>query len=114
MTATDIPNSNALKVTIKALRPDHRGQPYSVSFNGQTIIPKSHVPSHDACRCLVGLGFSGPLDVWADQEAYPRLRVGDIKRAAKWTVKEGVNHGPRLSAYIHFDRAAFERRLEVS
>lgn len=112
MTTTINPKT-ALKVTIKALKPDNRGQPYSVAFEGETIITKSHVPSYDACRHLFSLGLSGPLEVWADGEPFARLRIRDIERAAEWTVKEGVNHGPRFSRYVPFDRAALEQRLEA-
>lgn len=111
---TNPTKTNALKVTITALKPDHRGQPYSVSFDGETIITKSHVPSYDACRYLVSLGLSGPLDVWADGELCPRLHIRDIERASKWTVKEGLNHGPKFSPYVRFDREAFEQRLETA
>ncbi|CAN7653283.1 hypothetical protein [Rhizobium sp. LjRoot254] len=112
MTTTTIANTNTLKITIKALKPDNRGQPYTVSFRGETIITKSHVPSHDACRLLVSLGLSGPLEVWADSEAFPRLLIMDVQKAAQWTVKEGVNHGPRFARYVPFDRFAFMERPE--
>lgn len=109
---TNSPASAPLRVTIVPLKPDHRGQPYSVYFEGKTIIAKSRVPSHDACRHLVSLGLSGPMEVWADGEVSPRLHIRDIERAARWTVKEGQNHGPRVTRYERFDREKFTERLE--
>ncbi|QRM55306.1 hypothetical protein [Sinorhizobium sp. BG8] len=87
------------KITITPLKPDRRGQPYAVSLQGQTIIPKSHVPSHDACRYLTERGFSGAVEVWSDGEAKPRLLIADLQKAAKFTVSEDQNRGPRVVRY---------------
>jgi hypothetical protein len=41
-------NINTLKITLSPLKADNRGQPCTVTFEGKTIIAKSHAPSH---RC---------------------------------------------------------------
>jgi hypothetical protein len=105
-------SSHPRKITITALKADNRGQPYSVSFEGQTIIAKSHVPSHDACRHLVSLGLTGPLEVWAAGEPFPRLRIRDIEKAAKRTVSEGASTSVHFTNYRPFDRTRFQREMQ--
>ncbi len=101
------------KITISPVKADNRGQPYAVTYEGQTIIAKSHVPSHDACRYLVARGLTGSLEVYSADAVSPRLTVKDIVKAAKWTVSEGLNHGPRFARYVPFDREAFMARVEA-
>jgi hypothetical protein len=103
--------ASPLKITIRPLKPDNRGQPYTASFEGQTIINKSHVPSYDACRYLAARGYSGPLEVWADGEVSPRLKIPDIEKAAKWTVSESASRSVRVVRYIPFSSTDLYREL---
>ena len=89
----------ALRVYIEPLSLGHRGQYYSVSFEGRTLIAKTLRPSSDACRALVQLGFSGPLEIWDRERSYPRLVFRDIHKAAGLTIAEGEHHGPRVIPY---------------
>lgn len=107
-----ISNVTTLKITITALKPDHRGQPYSVAFDGKTIVARSHVPSYDACRYLIGLGLTGPLEVWSGNEPSPRLRICDIIKAAKWTVSESAARSARVVRYVPFSESQMYRELE--
>ena len=100
------------KIIITPLRPDNRGQPYSVSFNGKTTIPKSYVPSHDACRHLVSLGLRGPLEVWAEGEEFPLLRIMDIEKAAKRTVSESASASVHFTRFVPFRETAFYRQMQ--
>jgi len=102
------------KITIAPLKADNRGQPYSVTFEGQTIIPKSHAPSHDACRYLVELGLTGSLEVWSAEEVSPRLVVRDIVKAATRTVTESASRSVRFSRYTPFTESAMYRELQQS
>jgi len=106
--------THTYRITIAPLKADNRGQPYSVAFEGQTIITKSHAPSHDACRYLVGLGLTGPLEVWSDEGVSPRLIVKDIVEAAKWTVCEKASRSVRFSRYTPFTESAMYRELQQS
>ncbi|MBD9373191.1 hypothetical protein IB238_11230 [Rhizobium sp. ARZ01] len=100
------------KITIHPLKLDRRGQPYSVSFEGDTIIPKTYNPSHDACRSLTEQGYHGALEVWSDGETHPRMIINDIERAAKFTVSETKTHGPRVVRYKPLDRSVFSREAQ--
>lgn len=93
----------ALRVYIEPLSLGHRGQYYSVSFEGQTLIAKTLRPSSDACRALVRLGCSGPLEIWDRERSYPRLVFHDLVKAAGLTISEGEHHGPRVIPYREWD-----------
>lgn len=101
-----------IKIIITPLKLDRRGQPYSVSLAGETIIPKSHVPSHDACRYLAQRGFNGAVEVWGDGEAYPRLLIADLNKAAEFTVSETEKRGPRVVRYRPLDQSVFAREAQ--
>ena len=100
------------KIIIAALKADNRGQPYSVTFEGETIVTKSHAPSHDACRYLADLGFTGSLEVWSAEGVSPRLIVKDIVKAAKRTVSESASRSVRFSRYTPFTESAMYRDLQ--
>jgi hypothetical protein len=109
MTST---NSNRYKITVHSLKVDRRGHPYSVSFQGETIIPKTYNPSHDACRSLTEQGYHGALEVWGEGGTYPRIIINNIEKAAKWTVSEGEKHGPRVVRYRPLDQTVFAREAQ--
>jgi hypothetical protein len=44
------------------------------------------------------MGLKGRLEIWGS-ELYPRMIVRDIEQAAKLTVVENVNDGPRFARY---------------
>lgn len=101
----------SIKIIITPLRPDRLGQPYAVSLEGETIIPKSRVPSHDACRYLSERGFNGAVEVWANGEAHPRLLISDLQKAAKFTVSETEGRGPHIVRYRPFNGSVMHQRL---
>lgn len=105
-------NTTRRKITVHPLKVDRRGRPYSVSFDGETIIPKTYNPSHDACRSLTEQGYRGALEVWGQGETYPRMIINDIERAAKLTVSETERHGPRVVRYKPLDRSVFSRETQ--
>ena len=102
------------KITISPVKADNRGQPYAVTYEGQTIITKSHVPTHDACRYLVALGLTGSLEVYSADAVSPRLTVKDIVKAAKWTVTENASTSARFTRYKPFSESAMYRELQQS
>lgn len=88
-----------LRVFIDPVKITSKGQAYSVSFYGETIITNTLNPSGDACRYLVSRGFQGPLEVWDNERPYARYRFPDIEKAARLTVSENERHGPRIVAF---------------
>jgi len=93
------PRPSTTKITIAPVSIGSRGQKYSVSLDGKTIIASTINPTGDACRHLVALGRAGRLEVWDDDRPYPRLVVTDISKAAGLTVRENERHGPRFAVY---------------
>lgn len=88
-----------LRVFIHPLKITSRGQGYSVSFNGETIITNTRNPAADACRHLVALGHRGRMEVWDNERPYPRLVFPDIEKAVGLAVSENEHHGPRIICY---------------
>jgi hypothetical protein len=74
------------------------GPHYRVVYAGQTLVECTKEPLFDACRALVTLGHAGRLEMWGG-ESYPRMILRDIEQAAKLTVVENVNAGPRFAQY---------------
>jgi hypothetical protein len=74
------------------------GTYYRVAYAGQTLVESTNEPLFEACRALVALGHAGRLEMWGG-ELYPRMIVRDIVRAARLTVIENVNAGPRVARY---------------
>lgn len=97
---------STLKIFIQPTSLEQRGQNYSVSFEGRTIIAKTRNPSADACRRLVALGHSGRLEVWAKGEPFARLIFRDIVTTAGLTIAENTAHGPRVATYQPFNASA--------
>lgn len=96
-----------LRIFIDPVKVTSRGQGYSVSFNGETIITKTHDPAFSACRHFVALGYRGRLEMWDNERPYPRLVVHDIEKAARLTVSETERHGPRI---VRYDPMSDEQR----
>lgn len=88
-----------LRVFIDPMKVTSRGQGYSVSFNGVTIITNTRDPGPDACRYLVALGYQGRMEMWDNERPYPRLVFHDIEKAARLTVSETERHGPRIVTF---------------
>jgi hypothetical protein len=74
------------------------GSCYRVMHTGQTLIDSTREPLFDACRMLVAMDLKGRLEIWGS-EPYPRMIVRDIEQAARLTVVENVNGGPRFGRY---------------
>lgn len=87
------------KIIIRPVSLGSRGQVYSVLLEGAVIIAKTRNPTGDACRHLVALGRSGPLEVWDEALPYPRHIISNMAKAAAFTVSENERHGPRFTAY---------------
>ncbi|WP_431321642.1 hypothetical protein [Rhizobium sp. YTU87027] len=105
--------TSTTKIVIKPVNLDKRGQNYSVSFDGKTIIAKTRNPTADACRRLVALGLLGRLEVWDDERRFPRLIIPDISKAAKLTVAESAAHGPHIVPYQPFPSSAFATEAAI-
>ena len=74
------------------------GPYYEVAFAGEILIESTKEPLLDACRALVALGYTGRLEMWGGK-SFPRMIVRDIEQAARLTVVENVNAGPRFAQY---------------
>lgn len=98
--------TSTLKIFIRPASLDQRGQNYSASFEGETIIDKTRNPSADACRRLIALDHSGRLEVWSIGEPFARLIIRDIETAAGLTIAENTVHGPRVATYQPFNASA--------
>jgi hypothetical protein len=72
---------------------------YEVTYRGQTLIESSREPLFDSCRVLVNMGLKGRLEMWG-REPYPRMIVRDIELAARLTVVENLNEGPRFAGTV--------------
>jgi hypothetical protein len=103
------PDEIAVACDLQASRDTHRieitihrcGQSsaaYEETYRGQTLIESSREPLFDSCRVLVNMGLKGRLEMWGG-EPYPRMIVRDIEQAARLTVVENVNGGPRFGRY---------------
>jgi hypothetical protein len=99
-----------LRVFIDPVKITGRGQGYSVSFNGETIITNTRNPAADACRHLVALGYRGRMEMWENERPHPRLVFHDIKKAARLTVSETERHGPRI---VRYDPMSDEHRQRL-
>ncbi|MGF6254091.1 hypothetical protein [Ensifer sp. LBL] len=104
------PDISPLRVFIEPVKITHKGQGYSVSFNGETIIARTRNPAPDACRHLVALGHRGRMEIWDNERPYPRSVFHDIERAARFTVAESNAHGPRI---VRFKTMAEDVRGEL-
>lgn len=85
-----------LRVFIDPVKTTSKGQSYSVTFNGETIIINTRNPAGDACRYLLSQGHQGRMEMWDKERPYPRLVFHDIAKAAWLTVSENERHGPRI------------------
>jgi hypothetical protein len=86
------------RIDITLRRHGQSGPHYRVVYLGQTLVESTKEPLFEACRALVALGHAGRLEMWGG-ELYPRMIVRDIEQAAKFTVVENVNAGPRFARY---------------
>lgn len=85
------------KVTI-----EHIGKGrYRVHHDGRILIEATRQPEFDACRALLALGITGRLETWRRNLPYRCTRL-DIERAAKRTVIENANEGPRFAKWAPF------------
>src|SRR5262249_6427729 len=73
-----------------------RGQYYRVHFEGAVLIAETRNPEFEACRALSALNVTVRLEVWRFGKSHPDMLVPDIAKAAKWTVVENENQGPRF------------------
>jgi hypothetical protein len=73
------------------------GSCYRVLYAGQTLVESAKEPLTEACRALVALGYTGRLEMWGS-EPYPHMIVL-IEQAARFTVVENANDGPRFAKY---------------
>ena len=81
-----------------------RGQRYRVAYGGSTLVESSRVPEFDACRALLARGITGTLEVWRPGKACHDMQL-DIVGAAKLTVIETENEGPRFAQWRPFSHA---------
>lgn len=99
-----------LRVFIATAKITSRGQGYSVSFNGETIVTNTRNPEFDACRHLVAQGYQGRMEMWDNERSYPRMVFHDIEKAARLTVSETERHGPRI---VRYDPMSDEQRQRL-
>jgi hypothetical protein len=78
------------------------GYLYDIVFDGETIIHRDRLPEHNAARVLVARGLKGKLVFLDAKTGKERLIFDDIETAAKWTVLENKNQGPRLVRWKPF------------
>jgi hypothetical protein len=64
------------------------GYAYSVIFNGELIVERSHDPEHDAARALLAKGITGKLTMLDGKTGKPRTII-DIERASRWRTQDG-------------------------
>ncbi len=77
-------------VFINRTRITARGALYEARLNspsGPVLVRESAEPMLSACRALVAIGRSGPIEVWDTARPFPRMR-GDIRQLAGLTVDE--------------------------
>ena len=86
------------RIDITLLGHGQSGPCYRVVYAGQILVERAKEPLTEACRALLALGHVGRLEMWGG-EAYPRMIVRGIEQAAKLTVVENVNAGPRFARY---------------
>lgn len=60
----------SLRVFIDPVKITSRGQGYSVTFHGETIITNTRNPAADACRHLVAQGHQGRMEIWDNERPY--------------------------------------------
>ena len=75
-----------------------RGQRYRVIHKGVTLIEGSRNPEFDACRALLALGITGPLESW-HKDAHFAAMFLDIEKGARLTVQESEHIGPRFISW---------------
>jgi hypothetical protein len=75
---------------------------YDIVFNGEVIIHRDRLPEHNAARVLLVRGLKGKLIFLDAKTGKERLIFNDIETAAKCTVSETREHGPRLVRWRPF------------
>lgn len=90
---------------IELLEHRARGPLYRVHHNDQVLVDKTLKPAADACRALVALGITGPVEMWGNGKH--RMSFPDVEKAALLTTSEGETQGPRITKYVPFDKEVF-------
>jgi hypothetical protein len=76
-----------------------RGCHYRVLHAGEVLIEDTWNPEYDAARALVVRGIAGKVEVRRDGKAASTM---DVEGAAKLTIVENANVGPRLGRWMPF------------
>lgn len=66
------------------------------------IAVHSKAAFYDACRRLAELGHGDAALQAHDEHGKPTIRAASISAAAKWTVTEDRNNGPRMVRWMPF------------
>ncbi len=75
-----------------------------------TIAVHSKAAFYDACRRLAELGHGDAALQAHDERGRPTIRAASISDAAKWTVTEDRNSGPRMVRWMPFPVWAVRQR----
>lgn len=73
---------------IAPVKRDRRHTLYSVTYNGQTVIPQTYLPSAHGCGYLASQGLTGRAEMWDHERPYARMIFPDLVKAGRMTVKE--------------------------
>jgi hypothetical protein len=76
-----------------------RGPRYRVLYAGKVLIEDAWCPEYDAARALLARGITGRAEVWRAGRAVSAM---DIEGAAKLTIVENTNAGPRVGPWMPF------------
>ena len=88
--------------------PGASGYMYDV-MRGGAVLVSSINPEFKACRALVAEGVSGNVRFWREGRAEHDSEF-DIERAAKRTVSENINHGPRVVKFTEFQPGIYDEQ----
>lgn len=95
------------RVYVRELKPNSRGTPYEVTYEGEVLLPSAMTPLFDAARALQERGLSGPLEMWDTGRSYPRMK-STIEAAARLTVRDGGLSTPRITKWTPWGKATEE------
>ncbi len=90
---------NPHRIVVRPLKGFACGMWYWVEYDHLPLIARTRNPEHDACRALVSKGHRGRLETWDGIRPHPLLIIGDIEKAALFTVAENASHGPKVVRY---------------
>jgi hypothetical protein len=101
-------------IYVNRVRITARGALYETRLNspvGPILVGLSPEPTLAACRALVAMGRSGPVEVWDIKRPFPRLS-GDIAQLAGLTVDENRRSFRRWQPFPVRASGEFSANLE--